>query len=1426
MESLKKYNLTNQQKALFNIECVYKNSSINCINSWLEIEENVDFVILEKTMNYIVEKNDIYRANIIKEDNEIYQVIKPYNYFKMNVVEVGSIEELEEEVVKKVRYDLEKGDLYKYIGFKNRNGKDGVVVLEHHLISDAWTMSLMIKHITNIYYKLKNNESVEDFEFPQYVEYIETQNEYMNSEKFKKDEEYWLDKYSTKIDEVFFKKDKHSFDTHFIRKEYELEDDLVTSIRDFCKNNKITEYIFWLTVFCIYIGRIKGVSRYIIGNPILNRANFKEKNMCGLFISTIPFIVDIDNNKSFLDVAKDISIEQMSMYKHLKYPEENVIKQINKINGTTGSVYDFVFSYQNAKADKDEIKYDTRSRWVESNEQLNSLMVHLKDTDDVGKPILIYDYLTEIFTIEDIDIMNKRICSIINECLQNKVVGDIEIITEDEKDTLVNKLNDTYAEYDREGNIISNFERTVNLNKNKIALVCNNEKITYEELNKKVNKLANYLINNNILQGSIIPIVDSRSIDMFIGMLAIMKIGCSYLPIDIEYPKERIEYIVNDSKTSIVLTRNEYIDRFEFDGKKITIDSYEKYQNESDENVNININSNDLAYLIYTSGSTGNPKGVMLTHRNVINFIKGITDLIDFENKTIVSVTTISFDIFVLESWLSLIKGCTVVIANENEQNLAYYLNKLCIDNNVQMIQTTPSRFKALINDKENIEFIKNMSDIMIGGEAVPINIVEEIREITKANIWNMYGPTETTVWSTVKNLTNENIITIGRPIANQQTYILDNNKKLCPIGVPGNLFIGGDGVGKGYYNKSELTAEKFIQNPYLENDIIYETGDIAKWNKNGELVCLGRNDFQIKINGHRIEIEEIENVILKYNYILETAVIAKDNRLIAYYTSSTQIDSQEIREFTETKLPKYMIPNIFKKIDKLPKTPNGKIDRKVLIANTDLNEEYKNKEMVMPTTQTEQIIYEAFKKVIKLDNISIVDNFFDYGLDSLSIIKVQTLLLKNKWNITLQDFYEFSTIEKLANEVDNKYNKDNYENEEYELPTKKMDIQDFTLIKEDNQYKDIMLTGVTGFIGIHILKELLDKTNANVYCVIRQKQNKSVYDRLVENISFYFKEEADKYISLISERIFIIENDITNNIEIDIANIDAVIHSAAIVKHYGDIDLFKRVNINGTRNIIDLCKRYNAKLYYISSLSVSGNYLVKQNNKNVEFTENDLFIGQKFRDNVYVYSKYQCEKLIYEEMKKGLEATVLRAGIIAGRYSDGVFQQNISENAFYSRIKAIIDMKKVSESILDQKVEFTPVDLLAQAIVKLVFMQEAINQVFHLYNDNLFKIRDIFKVLRYLGVVVEDISEKEFDKYINEVSSNMVENQKLKGIINDFYNIDNKIGLDYDFTVNIRADKTKAYLKELEFEWPKNKIDEEIYIKKVFEYARKVNFI
>lgn len=1421
MGDIIKYNLTNQQKALYNIDKVYKNSKINNISFWLEINHVINFELLTKAINVIVEKNDNFRFQFVEENGEIYQYAREYTYQNFEILDVANSKELEQKI-KEYTFDLENDNLCVFTLFRYPDGKGGIVASAHHQLGDAWTMGIFINEVLDIYHKLLINEDVSDLTYPSYLEYVNTQNEYIQSEKYIKDKEYWEEVFSNNIEKLSFKEE--SFDINAIREEYEINEEILKDIRSFCSENKISEYVFFLSVFCIYLGKLKGLNNFVIGNPILNRSNFREKCTSGLFMSTMPFVVNIDDELNFIDYAKNIASGQMKMYKHLKYPDYEITKYFNQKNNTHGPIYDFVFSYQNAKTDKDTVMFETKTRWMEAGQQLNSLMIHFKDTEDTGRPILIYDYLSEIFTGQDIDILNKRIMEICKQVLTNIQLADIEIITSEEKQYLVNNCNNTYFEYDRNSTIVSRLEKTISETNNEIALIYGNEKLSYSDLNKQANKLARYMQKLGVKQNDIIPIIDSRSIDMIIGMFAIMKLGCAYLPIDIEYPKDRIEYIISDASAKLVLTRKEYKDRFETSGKKIFIDTNE-YEDEQDTNLNTNILPDDLAYLIYTSGSTGKPKGVMLSHRNVVNFTQGTSNIICFKNKTIVSVTTISFDIFVLESWLSLIKGAKVVIANENEQNISHNLNKLCLENNVQMIQTTPSRMKLLISDNENIQFIKNMTDIMIGGEAVPYKLIEDLRKITNARIFNMYGPTETCVWSTIKELTNDNIVTIGKPIANTTVYVLNKNKRLCPIGVAGDLYIGGDGVCKGYYKKQELTNEKFIKNIYNKDEIIYETGDIAKWDNNGNLICLGRNDFQIKINGHRIEIEEVENTIFKYGDITEVAVVSINNQaLYGYYTSNKPIDNTKLRVFVAEKLPTYMVPTKFIQIDDMPKTPNGKIDRKKIIAFSN-NTQCEQEEIIEPRNEIEDILFKAFTQIID-KKISIDKPFFDYGFDSLSIIKVQTLLLKNKWNITLQDFYKYPTIEQLAKHILNKYeNGSKYDNEYEDLPTIRENINNIYISGNKNNYKNILLTGCTGFIGIHVLQELLLNTDANIYCIIRSKNDLSPIYRLEEKLDFYFN---GKYKEFIGNRIIVIETDITKDVNIQdkIQDIDLVIHSAALVKHYGDVELFKKVNIQGTQNIINICKKYNSVLCYLSSLSVSGNYLVKQDNRDKEFTEDNLYIGQRYQDNVYVYSKFECEKLIYNEIKNGLKASVYRIGIVSGRATDGLMQQNISENAFYNRIKAIVDLKNISQNMFDQSVEFTPVDLLAQALVKLVQIPESINKVYHLYNDELFSIKDVLQALSLLDININVLSSKEFDGLIKQISSNINENSKLGGVINDFYNTDEGIGLNYDFTINIRADKTKKYLEKLGFKWINSKFEKEIYLRKIFRYMRNVNYI
>lgn len=919
-----------------------------------------------------------------------------------------------------------------------------------------------------------------------------------------------------------------------------------------------------------------------------------------------------------------------------------------------------------------------------------------------------------------------------------------------------------------------------------------------------------------------------RSPEMIIGLLAILKTGCAYLPIDPEYPEERIQYMLENSNCKILLITHATNSLQVSNLTKIPIDlDSSLYLSEKKENLELSFSSDCLMYLIYTSGSTGLPKGVMLTHKNIHNFIIGMKQKINFdENKIIVSLTTICFDIFVLESWIPLTSGLTVVLANETEQNNQEALNKLCLEHHVNMIQTTPSRFSILLKDRKQLDYLANITDIMVGGEPLPHKLLDSFRSLSNASIYNVYGPTETAVWSTVKDVTKEKEITIGTPIANTTCYILNDNLHLLPPYTSGKLYIGGDGVSNGYYKREELTQEKFIPSPFKKDEIIYDTGDLAYYKENGDLVHQGRSDFQVKIRGYRVELSEIENKIMELEEIKECVVIDKSGKyLICYYISTQDIEEDKIVSYLLKFMPNYMVPSVFKRLEHLPLTANGKINRKEL---PDVSIAKANIETW--STEIEKIISQEIENLLQLDMIDINTPFMTLGLDSLGIMQVQTLLLKYNLNITTQDFYKYPTIKKLAERIEQ--NLDNYKEEDFSMPEafkhQPNEIFNYIKMKDQSILGDVFLSGANGFIGVHVLHELLTTTDSKVYCLVRGKNHEHSVHRLLDIYEFYFHVNITP---LLDKRVFVISGDVIyDNFNISpellhtiAENVSTIIHTAAIVKHYGDFGLFERVNVGGTKHMVEFAYKNKKRFIHLSSISVSGNYLVKQDNRNVEFSENDLYIGQNYTQNVYVNSKFEAENLVYSYMKNGLTGKVLRLGIVAGRYSDGVFQKNISENAFYARIKSIILLSHVSSDMVHQHIEFTPIDECAKAIVLLAKTPIADNKVFHLYNHNLATIGQIIRLLKNFDINIDMINPKEFEQYILSLSGKG-SNTILNGIINDFnFHNDNTLEINYDFSVKIESLYTQKYLHMLDFEW--SDVDD-TYIMKLLNYMRHVNFI
>ena len=1436
----RKYKLTNPQKNMYSLEKFYANTNVTNLVSTLEVNAILDFGYFEQAINKVIQNNNSFRLHFIEENGEIQQYISEYQYCKMQVIEIQNENELNnaiQEIGKKLFNLNTSENLFEFTLYKYPNNKGGLILRISHLLTDSWALGIIAKQIMQQYNILIGDKSAlatqneNNEEHHSYVEFIQDEEEYFNSEKAQKDEEYWNTTFETMPENAILPSVKNEITNKLNceaqRNTYIFSKEEMNEINEFCQQNKTSLFNFFMSVYSIYIGKSCNISDFVMGTPILNRSNFAQKNTTGLFISTVPIRINMQQeNISFAEHTKNIAVNLVSILRHQKYPYQKIIENLRKKQSNSANLYNILLSYQITKTNTEGYDYETK--WHFINSCPDSLQIHIFDLNSVGSFNICYDYQTQKYTSKEIDKLHERIKYIIKQVLKNNEINisDLEITTPDEKFLVFEKFNNTALKYDETKNVVNLFEENVLKTPEKIALKCNGQQLTYEELNTKVNQCAHYLKQNGIEKHDLVGIMTTRSFEMVIGLLATLKIGAAYVPIDHTYPEERIQYIAENSKVKTLLVDNTTITKINNIHKLNISLNTSIYQNENTKNLGTQIEPEDLMYMIYTSGSTGNPKGVLLTHKNFTNFIYGMKERIHLnEYQNILCITTICFDIFGLELWGGLVNGLTVVLANDTEHNNVEKLNKLCIDNNVEIMQTTPSRMMAILNEKNHNEFIKNLHIIMIGGEQLNSIIIDRLSNMQNCKIYNMYGPTETTVWSTIKKIVDSNDITIGTPIANTTCYILNNNLKLLPPYYPGILYIGGDGVSKGYKELSKLTFEKFIHSPYNQNEIIYNTGDYAYYDEFGEIHHLGRKDFQIKVRGYRVELAEIENQILNFDNIIEAVVVANEKYLICYYTSNKNIKEVDLISYLLNKLPEYMIPSRFIKLDEMPHTPNGKLDRKKLPNVLD------ELESEAPQTETEIKIAKIVGKITNNEVEDINASFISLGLDSLGIIKAQTELLSAGINLTTHDFYKYQTIKKLAEKIDN--NIEQYNDSASEVPENLKHYKDELISKistvnvNENDLGTVLLTGANGFIGIHILNEILQTTENTVYCLVRGETEEIRRNKLEEAYNYYFKTSLE---NIINSRIFIIAGDskyenlniADEDLEQIQKNVKTIINTAAVVKHYGNIEEFIQNNINGTRNVVKLAYENNKKLIHLSSLSVSGNYLVKQDNRDVTFSENDLYIGQHYTENNYVYSKFESEKVIYEYMEKGLTAQIHRVGIVSGRYSDGVFQQKINENAFYKRIKSIVDIHAISKTMMLQKIEFTPVDLCAKSIVTLAKNSICNNKIFHIYNHNLITIFKLVEVMKEIGINVDIMEIQQFNDYILEISKDG--NDKLSGLINDFgYTENHLLNINYNFTVNIESDYTRNYLHLLGFDWP---ITDDSYILKVLQYMKDVKFI
>ncbi len=994
-----------------------------------DIRGEIDSRLLEKSYNILIQRYDILRTVFVYEKIEKpCQVVLKEISAKVSFEDISHYREEEKEGFlaeykrkdRDNKFKLTKGMLSRISLVKREESLYTLIISMHHIITDGWSMGILLKELFQIYSSLENGSTIDLKPVVPYNKYIEWINNQDNDEGI----QYWTEYLEGYEEQATLPKFKQSGnDTAYELETYDfrIEENVINSVEEQSKRYKVTLNTFFQAIWGILLMRYNNSEDVVFGSIVSGRPAeiAGVENMAGLFINNIPVRIKLDGSETFSQLLGDIQNKSIASksYEYLSLADIQANSELKS------NLLDHILAFENLPMDGVQVDMGGSELRIENVEFYEKTNYDLNIYIFPGKALQIrFLYNSLVYDRLIIENIERHLQEIIKQVVDNPEIDikAINILSAEEKQQVLFDFNQTETAYARDKTIHEIFEEQAKRTPDNIAAAFKDKQLSYRELNERANQLSWTLREKGIKSGSIVGLMVERSIEMLTGIYAILKAGGAYIPIDPSYPEDRVSYMLSHSNVEIMVTQKELMGEIKYDGRIIDVKDDEIYS-ENISNLDVINKPDDLAYVIYTSGSTGKPKGVMITHRNVNNFNLGIISEIDFSpEKSILGLTTVSFDIFVLETLLSLSAGLKIIIADEIEQRDPEPLRDLIIKNNIDMLQMTPSRLQLLMASDENLTCLEGVKELMVGGEAFPDAIFRRLQKDYKGRLYNMYGPTETTVWSAVKDLTGEDEITIGTPLANQQLYILDDQNRLQPIGVAGELFIGGDGLGEGYFGNKELTDEKFIPSPFEEGKKIYAAGDLARWLPNGEVEFFGRTDFQVKIRGFRIELEEIETQLLKHDEIKEAIVMAREagnseKYLCAYVVSNNYPGVAELREHLSKDLPDYMVPSYFVEVDSMPLTPNGKINRKVL---PEPDEEINvGVEYAAPRNDVEKKMEGIWKEVLALNqDIGINDNFYELGGHSLLVVRcLQKMNKELNVDIPLSAFMKNPTISEVS---------------------------------------------------------------------------------------------------------------------------------------------------------------------------------------------------------------------------------------------------------------------------------------------------------------------------------------------------------------------------------------------------------------------------
>ncbi len=1387
------YPLTNTQEGIF-IECTANmGSTIYNIPYLLKLNKKVDLDRLAAAIDSTIEAHPYLKTRLFMDENgDVLQKRDDGLTCKTQIINGINRETL-------VRpYMLFNEQLFRFEIYRTCDGNYLFLDI-HHIIADGTSLGIILNDINRAY----SGEKLEAETYTSYDLALDNRDA-LKSDAYKNAENYYKSIFENKGGSINFYPDKNGPVPTAETYHREVTEVSVQEVKDFCKKHGITENVFFISVFGLTLGKYNFRKDAVFTTIYHGRNDSRLSETVGMLVKTLPV---------YTDFAGSLKDGLLAVQQQLIDSMNNDIYPFSQISHEFNIKADAMVIYQG-----DNFAFDTIGGEYAQEEPISlnaaKAPVSISISIDRNKFVFEIEYRGDMYYEDTMKYLADNLEIAAGGILREQEPDDIKLLFE-EKTTMEDDPEHAGKTF------VDLFREAVEKYPARPAVRDGKGEITYRELDRMSDYVAQKLTENGFGREQAAGILCGRTREFAVAYVGVMKAGGAYVPLDPEYPQSRIEYMLKDSGADNLLVINQYRELVSFyDGNILSLDEVAEASKDFTLSVELTPpKPENLAYMIYTSGSTGKPKGVMLEQRNLLNLI----EYIRLTRKTspddiVAEFASFCFDASVIDLFAPLTAGALLYIFPEDIRKDAVAVAK-CIQDQKLTSATFPTQMGELVT--ELLEDAPCLKFVTLGGEKF-----KHYRKRTYQMI-NGYGPTENTVSSTEfwvdKQYDN---IPIGKSQRNVRSYVVSEDLKRLPVGASGELCHAGRQIARGYHNLPEKTASVFVENPYsvCEDDKrLYRTGDMVRMKGDGNIEYIGRIDSQVKIRGYRVELGEIEGAVLKHELVKNSAVTVVEkggNKYITAYYTGESIPDEELKTFLEPLIPDYMMPSFFVHIDEIPVTPGGKIDKRALpVPEVAVN----NTSYVEPVTMVQKTLCEIFEKALGTEKVGIEDNFFDLGGSSLTASKVAVMCLSKNISIVYADVFKHPTVRELAAIVDDQASA--------ESPQSNNEFSDYNYNRiqsvisgnvEENadritreELGDIMITGATGFLGIHILKAYLDNYDGKVYCLVRKGSYESMEKRMMHMLMYYFDNPCEE---LFKDRIVCVDGDITSKEQVEsfgAYKFRTLINCAACVKHFAAGDVLEKINVHGVENLIEFCKNNGRRLIQISTVSVAGEGSNGVPPMDRVFGENDLYIGQSIT-NEYIRTKFLAERAVLEAVSGGLDAKIIRVGNLMSRNSDGEFQINFITNGFLRSLRGYKAIGKFPMGGMHEVAELSPIDSTALAVLKLVQTDRRFT-VFHACNSHHIYMADLIYAMRNYGFKLEIVKDEEFEEAVKEFAKNGNDSDAVSGLIAYTSHNENEI-----YTMEYSNRFTAQVLYRLDYKWP---VTDDRYLESAIEALDRLAF-